>query len=293
MGKEFLRRIRNEVAAPRRTLRIMLLGFLWAALILPGCRPRLLPSPPPAFPPKAPPPGVERLVFGRSVEGRPIECLAIGEEGERLLIIASIHGDETGGTPLARRLMREMEARRGLLASRRVMVIPEANPDGVARRSRYNARGVDLNRNFRTENWSSGLRAGAFPFSEPETRAVVQAIRIFRPHRIVSIHEPLACIDYDGPGAEMAVRISEHGDLPVQKLGGRPGSLGSYAGLEKGIPCITIELPPGASGMPDRRLWEIHGRLLLSAVRYPEELEEGGMEEVADFVDTQTTGGKP
>lgn len=291
MGKEFHRRIRNEAPAPR-TLRIMLLGFLWAALILPGCRPKLMPPLPAALPPKMPPPGVERLVVGRSVEGRPIECLSLGEGGERLLIVASIHGDETGGTPLVLHLMRVLDARRDLLASRRVMVIPVANPDGAARRSRYNARGVDLNRNFRTENWSAGLRAGPFPFSETETRAVVQAIRIFRPHRIVSIHEPLACIDYDGPGAEMAVRMAEHGDLPVQKLGGRPGSLGSYSGLEKGIPCITIELPPGASGIPDRRLWEIHGRLMLSAVRYPEDLEEEGKEGIADFVDTQTTGGK-
>ena len=251
-----------------------LLFLLSTALLIFGCRPRLLPLPP-LLPPSAPPPGIESFVVGRSVEGRPIECVAVGEAGDVLLIIASIHGDETGGTPLVRHLIKVLEARRDLVRSRRVVVIPEANPDGVARRSRYNARGIDLNRNFNTPNWSAGRRAGEIPFSEPETRAIARVIRTFRPDRIVSIHEPLGCIDYDGQGEAMAMGIAEYGDLPVRKLGGRPGSLGSYAGVDKGIPTITLELPPGASEVPARVLWEAYGTLLLSAVRYPDPVREG------------------
>ncbi|WP_373501604.1 M14 family zinc carboxypeptidase [Desulfococcus sp.] len=249
-----------------------LLFLLSAALLILGCRPRLLPLP--LLPASVPPPGIESFIVGRSVEGRPIECVAAGEAGDVLLIIASIHGDETGGTPLVRHLIKVLEARRDLVRSRRVVVIPEANPDGVARRSRHNARGIDLNRNFDTPNWSPGRRAGEIPFSEPESRAIAMVIRTFRPDRIVSIHEPLGCIDYDGHGEAMAMGIAEYSDLPVRKLGGRPGSLGSYAGVDKGIPTITLELPPGASEVPSRVLWEAYGTLLLSAVRYPDPVRE-------------------
>lgn len=263
--------------------------LLSIALLLFGCRPRLLPPRPPSPPPF----GIESFVIGRSIDGRPIECAAVGEGGDVLLIIASIHGDETGGTPLIRRLIKVLEARRDLVRSRRVIVIPEANPDGMARRSRCNARGIDLNRNFDTPNWSAGRRAGEVPFSEPETRAIARVIRTFRPDRIISIHEPLACIDYDGPGEAMAMRIAEYSDLPVRKLGGRPGSLGSYAGVGKGIPTITLELRPGASEMPAQVLWEAYGTLLLSAIRYPDAGRDICLE-INGYSFTNTTeGGEP
>ncbi|MGB0641483.1 MAG: M14 family zinc carboxypeptidase, partial [Myxococcota bacterium] len=46
------------------------------------------------------------------------------------------------------------------------------NPDGVANRSRYNDRNVDLNRNYGFEWDPTEFRPGDRPFSESETRAV-------------------------------------------------------------------------------------------------------------------------
>lgn len=228
-------------------------------LLIIGCR----------TPTQMPPPVIETFIVGRSVEGRPIECIVVGEQGDVLLIVASIHGNETGGTPLVRRMIKVLETRGDLLSSRRIVIIPEANPDGMVRRSRYNARGIDLNRNFDASNWLAGYRTGEVPFSEPETRAIARVIHTFEPCQIVTIHEPLECIDYDGPGEEMALRISEYGGLPLRQLGGKPGSLGSYAGTDRSIPTITLELPARASGLSAFQLWEAYGRILTAAILFP------------------------
>jgi len=237
----------------------------FVVLIIVGCRATTqMPQPPPA---------IETFIVGRSVEGRPIECVVVGEQGDALLIVASIHGNESRGTPLVRRLLKELETRGDLVNSRRIIVIPEANPDGMMRRSRYNARGIDLNRNFNASNWFAGYRTGEVPFSEPETRAIARVIQTFQPCRIVSIHEPLACIDYDGPGEEIALRISQSSDLPLRQLGGKPGSLGSYAGTDRNIPTITVELPAQASRLSEHQLWEAYGRILTTAILSPDTFE--------------------
>ena len=246
--------------------------FLLAVLFVSGCQPIMVPPEKPLQPPE-----IETFVVGRSVEGRPIECVVIGEGGDVLLIVASIHGDETGGTPLVRHLIEVLEDRGDLVNSRRIVIMPAANPDGMARRTRYNARGIDLNRNFNAVNWFAGYRTGDVPFSEPETRAIARVIQTYPPNQIVSIHEPLECIDYDGPGEEMALRLSAHSDLPLRKLGGKPGSLGSYAGDDKGIPTITLELPGGASDLPEMELWEAYGGVLMAAVFFPHYPEGAAM----------------
>jgi protein MpaA len=245
--------------------------FVSAVLLLGGCQ--VIKS----FEKPLKPPVIERFIVGWSVEDRPIECVVIGEGGDVLLIVASIHGDETGGTPLVLHLIEFLETRGDLVNSRRIVIIPRANPDGMARGSRYNARGIDLNRNFNASNWFAGYRTGEVPFSEPETRAIAKVIQTYPPNQIISIHQPFECIDYDGPGEEMALRLSEYSDLPLRKLGGKPGSLGSYAGDDKGIPTITLELPAQASYLSEFELWEAYGWILMAAVLFPHNPEEAAM----------------
>ena len=43
---------------------------------------------------------VRRLSAGASVEGRPIECLLLGEGSEVVLFVGAIHGNERAGAPL-------------------------------------------------------------------------------------------------------------------------------------------------------------------------------------------------
>jgi protein MpaA len=227
---------------------------------------------PMVLPALEPPPAKHRLI-GRSVRGLPIMVQILGEGDDTVLIMASIHGNEPAGTPLVKTLAEHLRHNRELLEGRRVVLLPVANPDGLAARTRENVRRVDLNRNFEAGNREDSATNGFRPLSEPETRALRALIRDYEPTRIVSIHQPLTCIDYDGPGRAIAARMAQFCDLPVNKLGAQPGSLGAYTGETLGIPTITIELPAAASGMGDRALWEKYGRALLAAVTYPQQAQ--------------------
>lgn len=156
--------------------------------------------------------------------------MIFGTGNDSILIIATIHGNEAAGTPLVYRLAEYLGTHSELLRGRRVVLVPNLNPDGHEYNSRYNANRVDLNRNFPADNRRNTKRFGMSALSEPESRAIYDAIDRFQPGRIVTIHQPAACVDYDGPAADLAAVMAEAGDLKIKKLGARPGSLGSYAG---------------------------------------------------------------
>lgn len=116
--------------------------------------------------------------LGASVEGRPIEGLALGvppgEGAPSFRVLGAHHGDE----PITAEVVLELaeallDDPRGdeILDRATVWLVPYVSPDGVAAGSRTSAAGVDLNRNYDHE-WRAGGLAGTRPFSEPETRAV-------------------------------------------------------------------------------------------------------------------------
>ena len=206
---------------------------------------------------------VDEVEFGKSFEGRAIsgaivtgESLSWRDEDpggavgrgaggrETILVFAAIHGNESLTEPLARRLVEELDARPELARGKRVVVIYAANPDGFRNRTRGNARGVDLNRNFPASNWKErGERHGEEAASEPETRVLMEVVERFRPARILSIHAPLHCVDWDGPAQGLARAMGKECGYPVKKVGyPTPGSFGSWAGVDRGIPVITFEL---------------------------------------------------
>ncbi len=215
--------------------------------------------------------GIERsleFTMGKSVQGRPIHCKIFGEGSDTILFVATIHGNESAGTPLMEKLTEHLQAHRELLQGKRVIIIPVANPDGYAARTRSNARGVDLNRNFEAANRENSRQYGMVGLSEPESRALHGLIVTYRPKRIITLHQPLNCIDYDGPALDLARQMSAQCELPVKKLGARPGSMGSYVGVTLGIPIITVELPSNAHSLGADTLWQRYGKMLLAAVTY-------------------------
>jgi protein MpaA len=194
------------------------------------------------------------MVFGHSHERRPIAGTVHGGGPDTHLVFGVIHGNEPLGKPLLERLEKHLDRRPELLDGRRVVVIPVLNPDGLARGTRANARGVDLNRNFPAGNWTPAPRHGRSPASEAETRVLLELIRRFRPSRILAVHSPLHCVNYDGPAEEIAEEMARAAGYPLRESIGyeTPGSLGSYAGRDLGIPSITLEIERGAAE-PD--LW--------------------------------------
>ncbi len=251
---------------------------LFAALTSTGCfqavkYPELVESP--AAQPVAP--AAQYSVVGTSVHRRSIMCLTLGEGQDVTFILATIHGDEPAGTPLVRRLATYLRQHPEMLEGRKVVLLRLANPDGLAHKSRYNAHGVDLNRNFAAANRKNSRQFGLAPLSEPESNAIRQIILDYRPDRIVSVHQRApnrpGCIDYDGPAAGLAEHMARYCDLPVTRLGSMPGSLGSYAGVSLEIPIITFEMFRSDSQLDDETLWQKYGKALVAAVTYPNPVE--------------------
>lgn len=209
-------------------------------------------------------------ILGYSVQNRPIEMFTIGYGPERVLIMATIHGDETAGLPLTWRLIDRLKSFTHLHDRYTVMVIPLANPDGLALGTRFNASGIDLNRNFPASNRINSTTFGLESLTEPESRVLHDLILDRPPARIVSIHQPLYCLDYDGPGEGIAEAMAVYCPLPVKKLGSRAGSFGSFCGLEQNIPIITMELAKEDSDLTEDQLWNLYGFSLLAAITYPE-----------------------
>jgi protein MpaA len=227
----------------------------------------------PQLPTPTPPAAVQYRIAGTSVQGRPIMYTVLGQGQDVTLIIAAIHGDESAGTGLVQRLAGYFKQSPHLSEGRTVVLVPVANPDGAAYNTRNNANKVDLNRNFATANRINNAEFGRTALSEPEAIAIYQLIRQYNPDRIVSIHAPLGCIDYDGPGYALASRMAQYCNLPIKKLGAKPGSLGSYAGVTLGIPIITFELSQSDSGLGSETLWQRYGKALIGAVVYPERVQ--------------------
>lgn len=175
----------------------------------------------------------------------------IGESGDNnVLIIGVFHGDEPQGKLLIEEYLKTH-------SPSNLLFIPCLNPDGLSQNTRTNSNGVDLNRNFPTKNWgknegenatcndcTTAYYGGKEPASEIETQFVIDIIEKYSPKLILTIHAPYKVVNYDGPAKEIAEKISNIIDYPAEGSIGypTPGSFGTYCGVERNIPTITLEL---------------------------------------------------
>ena len=234
-------------------------------------------------------PGVETVTgpaaprvttVGESIESRPIGLHVFGDAPHPALVIGGIHGNEPTAAFVAERLIEHLRQNPRLWngpAAPSVAVLPVANPDGHRRGIRANARGVDVNRNFPASNWRRRPHRhnnyGTEPLSEPESRAIASAIETLRPRLIVSIHSiqwGRHCNNFDGPARAIAEAMSRHNGYPVQPSMGypTPGSLGSWAGIDRQIPIVTLELP---HDLPGDQAWAGNRAALLAAIAFSAE----------------------
>ena len=136
-------------------------------------------------------PVLQHHVGGHSVRRRPILYQELGFGADVTFILATIHGNEEAGTPLVKQLANHLKAHQRILEGRKVIILPMANPDGYAARTRHNVRGIDLNRNFPAGNRIDNVAHGAQGLSEPESAVIAGIIRRYQPDRIVALHQPL------------------------------------------------------------------------------------------------------
>jgi hypothetical protein len=171
-------------------------------------------------------PAVRVETLGRSVEGRPLYLVTVAEPGsdvpERpvVWIVARQHAFEAGGSWSMEGLLRFLLAEdpEAVRIRRKVTfkLCPMLNPDGVVRGdTRFNARGVDLNR-----HWHSSDPLSADPKMASEIMLIKQAIKNWgASHRLdlwINLHNNDMVWNEDGdyirfaaPGGEAEARSLE------------------------------------------------------------------------------------
>ena len=176
----------------------------------------------------------------KTAQGNSIN-LFMNKEHNSVLVLGCMHGDEPQGEYLINEYIKSN-------TDTKLMFVPCVNPDGVKAKTRVNSNGVDINRNFPTKNWEltekNEFFGGNTPASEIETKFLVEIIEKYKPKFILTLHAPYKVVNYDGDALEIAEKISEIINYPVESSIGypTPGSFGTWSGIEKNIPTITLEL---------------------------------------------------
>lgn len=221
-------------------------------------------------------------VIGYSVNGRPIIAYYFGSGANTVLYTGGMHGSEPSGQQTMQAWVNYLQAYGNVIpANRKVVVVPNTNPDGIAAGSRNNAHNVNIDRNFPTANWkanidtSSGLLkngGGKKAGSEPETKALMALTRQLRPRLEVSFHAQGSLVGANKFG--MSVKA---GDIYAGLVGygtmyynaeevmgySITGEFEDWMGEEMGIPAILIELPTASGNYLDSQLTALRRMLTL------------------------------
>ena len=186
-------------------------------------------------------------LFGLTANGLPIFSYTFGKEGPEILILAGVHGDEPEGVVVAQELLNRF--RKSFPYKLQLTLVPILNWDGLLLSERTNGNQVDLNRNLPTKDWTQkfkearyhpGLHAG----SEPENKALLKWLKQHHPKFVITLHSWDPVINVNGDCFPEAKIISDHIKYKIVEDIGypTPGSLGTYCGLERGVPTITYEV---------------------------------------------------
>jgi protein MpaA len=217
--------------------------------------------------------------------GHPIIWYVFGDEErskkEHLnttMILCGVHGDEITPVKFCFDVLQDLKNKPELYKDKLVVVAPLVAPDSFLKKkpTRTNGRGVDVNRNFPTQDWAAKARKmwigrygkdirrypGKYALSEQETIFQVNLINRYKPQKVVSIHAPLTLLDYDGPAfskdegqvaKQLLIQMSDSaGKYKISNYPFFPGSLGNWAGNERRIPTYTLELPNSDWNKTDR-----------------------------------------
>ena len=164
-----------------------------------------------------------------------------GKIDSQILVIGCFHGDEPQGKFLIEEYVNKKN-------DTNILFIPCLNKYGVEHNIRTNHNGVDLNRNFPTKNWELSKKdnfyGGPSPASESETKFIIDIVEKNQPKLILTLHAPYKVVNYDGNARDISEKISQIIKYPVEESIGypTPGSFGTWAGIEKNIPVVTLEL---------------------------------------------------
>ncbi len=206
----------------------------------------------------------------QSSGGRPIQTVQLGIGHLRVLVLSSLRGTDPASITVIDQLAEAMTNRADLQNACTALFIRNPNPDGVALQSPYNGRGIDLTRNFPTEDWrrSADGKAGPTAGSEIETRVLIRLIDDFKPDRVVVIQNSSrgSAIYYAGPARQLARKVAESNQYQVSALpASRTGSLEQFAGQDRRLPVVLLAIDRRLNG---QSAWTTHSECLKIAMTY-------------------------
>jgi protein MpaA len=211
-------------------------------------------------------------ILTHSPQALPVTAFHFGHKGPRVLILGGVHGDEIEGIWAAQKLLSLWTEQFSL--NLRLTLIPIFNPDGVFKQTRVNSRGVDLNRNLKTKDWSPEIKTaryhpGPSPGSEPENQALMKLIESEKPVFILSLHSWQPVLNVNGDCLAEAEVLSRLTGYKIDSEIGypTPGCLGTYAGLERNSPTLTYEIERGLSA---ENIFSIHIPAILECLKVTE-----------------------
>jgi murein peptide amidase A len=196
---------------------------------------------------------MEMFKFGETKLGLPLHGYRFkskksdsSAQKAHVLVIGGVHGDEPEGVVASRCLLEVF--RNSFDLDLNLTLIPEFNPEGVLNKTRGNSNLVDLNRNLPTKDWtpvaaSVRYNPGPSALSEMENQSLVKWLEQNPVQLIISLHSWKPMLNTNGEIPEAFV-IAKHTGYVIEADIGypTPGSLGTYAGLEKKIPTLTYEI---------------------------------------------------
>jgi hypothetical protein len=191
-------------------------------------------------------PANDRRLVATTPGGREIVARHYGalDAPVQLVVIGQMHGSEPGGRLIAQEL-----AAHPMPTGVGAWIIVSMNPDGAARGTRANGRGVDLNRNF-PFSWRPGHRGTYFPgpraASEAETRGMVRFLREVRPTAVLSFHQAFNRIDTSHPRSRAAaLQLARYMGMRTSAVGCDGPCHGTMTGWIDGVLkeiAITVEM---------------------------------------------------
>jgi murein peptide amidase A len=213
--------------------------------------------------------GSQWSTLALSRKGKPIRARRLGSGSRRIVWLGRIHGNEPEGSEATKRIGDQFVAK-NLMQTTTLFLIEDLNPDGSSARTRENANGVDLNRNFPARNFKASKLHGPSATSEPESCALVGVLESFQPDLVIALHSHSNAqgINYDGPAKAEAQQFSKLSGLDVVEnidldAAGHPGSLGQWWGLDNQRKILTVEYTRGSSAEAN---WDQTSDALLDAI---------------------------
>ncbi|MEN0057947.1 MAG: succinylglutamate desuccinylase/aspartoacylase family protein [Bdellovibrio sp.] len=208
-------------------------------------------------------------IFTYTSKGLPVLAYEFQNGGPEVLILGGVHGDEIEGVIASQALLNSFM--QGFPFKLNVTLVPQFNLEGVVFKTRGNGRGVDLNRNLPTKDWSPEVKTpryhpGTAPGSEKENEGLIQYIENKKPVFILSLHSWHPVLNVNGDCRQVAEVLAQHTGYKIDDDIGypTPGCLGTFTGLERQIPTLTYEIE---RGLVAEKILEIHVPAILESLK--------------------------